>query len=262
MKRHHRKIEESIAQVPDKSWQAELEKVSLKYHTVAAWIAIIFDPLFAVTDYYNIPENWQALFYIRLSVAAITLLTVFLQRRFRFGSHMIVVVPVLLISMQNAITYKFIGIENLLGHNLNYMALFIGAAMFLAWDSFYSIAALIVSGLASAFFLNQNPEITFDKFFVNGGLLLMAVGVFMFVLIKTRYSLTVKEIKARLALQISNEQIHNQNEEIQMQNEEIQNQAEKIKGINDNLGVTGTATNYRSGTKIKSPSRVCLHQCP
>jgi signal transduction histidine kinase len=235
MRKQHHKIEESIAQVQEASWRSELEKVSLKYHTIAAWIAIIFDPLFAITDYYNIPENWQTLLYIRLSVAGITLTTVLLHRRFQFASPIIVIVPALLISLQNAITYKFIGAENLLGHNLNYMALFIGAAMFLAWDSYYSMAMLVVSSLASAFFLNLNPAISFGNFFVHGGLLLMAVGVFMFVLIKTRYSLTVKEIKARLALQFSNEQIHRQNEEIQKQSQEIQSQAEKISSINNNL---------------------------
>lgn len=236
MKKHQRKVlEDSISQVPEQLWREELEKVSLKYHTIAAWIAIIFDPLFSITDYYNIPENWKTLLYIRLTVAALTLTAVFLQRRLSLSSRILVIVPVLLISMQNAIAYKFIGMEDLLGHNLNYIALFIGAAMFLAWDSFYSVATLIVSGVASAIFLNLNPEITLENFFVNGGLLLIAVGVFMFVLIKTRYSLTVKEIKARLALQISNERVQNQNEEIQTQYEEIQTQAEKIRLVNDNL---------------------------
>ncbi len=228
-------VEINIAQVPVQFWKAELEKVCFKYHSIAAWVAIIFDPLFAITDYYNIPENWKTLFYIRIMVAVITALTVFLQRKFKFPSYIIAVVPVLLISLQNAITYKFIGNEHLLGHNLNYMALFIGASMFLAWEAEYSIMAILISAFASAIFLSMNPNIELNAFFVNGGLLLMAVGAFMFMLIKTRYGLTVKEIKARLALQLSNEEIYAKSEEILTQNEEIQAQAEKIKGINDNL---------------------------
>ena len=42
----------------------------------------------------------------------------------------------------------------------------------------------------------------------------LVVSIFMIVLIRTRYDLTVKEIKARLALQQSNEEIQTQNEEI------------------------------------------------
>ena len=44
----------------------------------------------------------------------------------------------------------------------------------------------------------------------------------MIVLIKTRYNLTVKEIKARLALQQSNNEIQAQAEEIKMINENLE----------------------------------------
>jgi uncharacterized membrane protein len=50
------KEESLIGQVPEAMWQAELEKSSSKYHVVAAWAAIIFDPVFAITDYLNIPH--------------------------------------------------------------------------------------------------------------------------------------------------------------------------------------------------------------
>jgi signal transduction histidine kinase len=58
--------------------------------------------------------------------------------------------------------------------------------------------------------------------------LVLVVAIFMIVLIRMRYDLTVKEIKARLALQESNE-------EIQAQNEEIISQGEEIRVINENL---------------------------
>ena len=57
---------ELISQVTIESWKAELEKTSLTYHLIAAWVAIIFDPVFAFTDYINIPENWKQLLFIRL----------------------------------------------------------------------------------------------------------------------------------------------------------------------------------------------------
>lgn len=235
MRRSQPKIEDLIAQVPKESWRAELEKTSARYHIVAAWAAIIFDPIFAITDYFNIPDSWKTLLVIRLSVSLITLFTFVAQRRYNFPNYIIVIVPFVLISLQNAFTYSLIGNDNLLGHNLNYMALIIGAAMFLAWESIYSIAALILSAIATFYFVRTNPAIAVDKFFIQGGLLLIAVGAFMFALIRTRYDLTVKEIKARIALQMSNHEIQLRNEEINAQNEEIQAQAERIKGINDNL---------------------------
>jgi signal transduction histidine kinase len=235
MRKRKQAVEDIIAGVPANLWRNEFEKNTSKYHYVAAWAAIIFDPLFAVTDYLNIPQSWETLLYIRLSVSYITLMTLFGGKRFNYPSVVIVIVPFTLISLQNAFTYSLIGNENLLGHNLNYMALFIGAAMFLAWEAVYSIGALVVSAIATAYFIANNPNLSVEEFFVKGGLLLIAVGAFMFALIKTRYNLTVKEIRARLALQLSNDQIQAQNIEIHLQNEEIQSQAEKIKAINDNL---------------------------
>ena len=224
-----------IAKVPVASWKMEFEETSAKYHLIAAWAAIIFDPLFAITDYFNIPHAWETLLYIRLGVAALTLISLFLRMYLQLPSLVIVIVPFVLISLQNAFTYSLIGNDDLLGHNLNYMALLIGAAMFVAWHWVFSLVAIVISAAATALFIRLNPAISLGEFFVNAGLLLMAAAAFMFMLIKTRYDLTIKEIKARLALQMMNEEIQAQNEEIQTQNEEIHSQAEEIKGINENL---------------------------
>jgi signal transduction histidine kinase len=210
-----------ISKVTEASWKFELEKISYKYHILAAWAAIIFDPIFAITDYFNIPDSWKSLLIIRCAISIIILATLYISKRNNWPSYFMVVVAFLLISLQNAYTYSLIGNEDILGHNLNYMALLIGAAMFLAWEWFYSVVMIVISVIATTIFLSLNKDIDITRFFVEGGLLLIAVAFFMITLIKTRYSLTVKEIKARLALQASYE--------------EVQAQGEEIKGINENL---------------------------
>lgn len=217
-----------ISQVTFQAWKAELEKTSTRYHLIAAWVAIVFDPLFAFTDYLNIRESWQQLLIIRICIALVVLSMVMLRSKFNIRYYFIVAVTFLLISLQNAYTYSLIGNEDLLGHNLNYIALLIGASMFMLWEWKYSVTMILISVVATAGFLSINEALDMDQFLVQGGVLLAAVGVLMIVLIKTRYDLTVKEIKARLALQISNE-------EIQAQSEEIYSQAEEIRVINENL---------------------------
>jgi signal transduction histidine kinase len=210
-----------ISKVSPASWKYELEKTSYRYHVLAAWAAIIFDPIFAATDYFNIPDSWKHLLVIRLTISAIVLITLYISKFRNWPSYYVVLLTFLLISLQNAYTYSLIGNEDLLGHNLNYIALLIGAAMFLAWEFIYSIIVILISVVATAFFVYTNETLDLTKFFIEGGLLLIAVAFFMVTLIKTRYNLTVKEIKARLALQTSYE--------------EIQAQDEEIKGINENL---------------------------
>ena len=216
--------ERLISQIPSGTWKDELDKASAKYHIIGCWAAIIFDPLFAITDFINIPEHWELLFIVRLSVSAVILLTLAVKNKLDLSTHAVVSVPFLLISLQNAFTYSLVGAEDLLGHNLNYMALLIGAAMFVLWPWTYSVIIVILSTIATAYFLYQNPSIAIREFFLNGGLLLIAVAVFMITLIQTRYKLSVKEIKARLALQLSNEEIQTQAEEIQVINENLEGQ--------------------------------------
>lgn len=213
-----------IAQISPDVWKRELDQASAKYHLVACWAAIIFDPIFAATDYLNIPDSWKLLLAIRLTVSAVILATLALKDRLGLSTHALVSVPFLLISLQNAFTYSLVGDEDLLGHNLNYMALLIGAAMFVLWRVSYSIFIVLISTIATAYFLYTNPAIEIQVFFLKGGLLLIATAVFMVVLIQTRYNLNVREIKARLALQLSNEEIQSQAEEIQAINESLETQ--------------------------------------
>lgn len=214
-------IRDLIARISNDSWKSELDQTASRYHVAVLWVAIIFDPIFGIVDYINIPNSWGLLFVIRLSVSATTLILLAARKKYSLPSYPLVVITFFMISLQNAYTYQLITNDDLLGHNLNYMALLIGASMFLLWPMIYSVGVVVVSAMATAIFISLNPALSVEEFFLNGGVLLAASAVFMIVLIRTRYTLTVREIKVRLALKASNE--------------EIQSQAEEIKGINDNL---------------------------
>ncbi|CAN0501109.1 unnamed protein product, partial [Phaeothamnion confervicola] len=127
-----------------------------------------------------------------------------------------------MISLQNSYTYSLINNDNLIGHNLNYMALLVGAAMFILWEWYYSIAIVCISAIFIAYFIGVNPNIDVKQFFLNGGLLLAVVAAFMGLLIRTRFTLTVREIKARLALQMSNREIKIQAQEIERINQNLE----------------------------------------
>ena len=235
MKNSSSEAHDLISRVSSSTWMPELEQASSRYHITAAWVAVIFDPLFALTDFFNIPQHWEKVFVLRLVVSAITIGTLVMRRKFNFPSYIIVLVPFLLISLQNAYTFSLIDNQVLLGHCLNYMALLIGGAMFILWPLRYSVLVIVLSALATGFFLNLNLSIDTDQFFVNGGLLLMAVGVFMIILIQARYSLTVKEIKARLALKASNEELEIQKAIVESKNEKITDSIRYAKRIQDSI---------------------------
>jgi signal transduction histidine kinase len=211
-----------ISGVSTESWKSELESVSLRYVTIACWVGAIFDPIFAFTDYLNIPDHWFALFFVRLCVAAITLSVLFLRRRLKLTAAAVVFVPVFLISVQNAVVYRFIGPEHALGQNLNFMALMIGASLFVLWHWTYSVGMVVIAAVLTSIFVYLNPNLSIDTFFLQGGLLLAASGAFMVLLINARYRLTVREIKTRLALKDTVAVLESQAEEIRSINENLE----------------------------------------
>lgn len=199
-----------------------LEQSSNRYHLMGAWVGLVLNPVFSITDYFNLPAQWKLMLGIRIVVSLITLSVVLLRGRLRINSFVLLSVPFLLISLQNAFVYRFISDADLLGQNLNYMAMFIGAAMFVQWRWKYSVVILLLSAFATAVFLFPNAAINVSSFLVNGGLLLGATGIFAGVLIQTRYRLTMRTIIAQLELKESKLQVEEQAEEIKRMNENLE----------------------------------------
>lgn len=202
-------------------WQADLEKSSSKYHTYGAYIAVIFNPIFGITDYLNIPHAWYQVLAIRVSISIITLIMLGIRTRFLFSSRILIFVPFLLISLQNAYTFSLIEVDDFTGHSLNYMALFIGGGMFILWPWYYSAAVIIPSTIANIIFFNMNHVLDLQQSLVNGGLLLIVVTFFMFLLIETRFQLTISMIKSKLALLKANEALSVQKNIIESKNKDI-----------------------------------------
>ena len=186
-------------------WEEDLEASSKKYHIYGAWIAIIFDPVFGITDYFNIPHAFTQIMSLRLSVSAIAAMALLAHKYKYINSKTLIFIPFLLISFQNAYTFSVINVEDFTGHSLNYLALFIGGGMFVLWNWYYSLAIIIPSVAATCYFFQMNHQLNTEEALINGGLLLIVVAIFMFVLIETRYRLTISNIKFKLALLKAND---------------------------------------------------------
>lgn len=209
------------------------EGAAKKVHIIGAWVAIIADPVFAFTDYLNIPDDFISLLIIRLSVSAITLFTLYLYRKYNFRSFWVVLVPFLLISFQNSYTFMLIEEESVLGHCLNYIALFLGAGMFILWPLIYSVIVVILSLVATYIFFQLNGGIGTEYFWIHGGLLQLNIEIFMIVLIQFRYNLTKREIKARLSLEKSKNLLVSQKAIIETKNELLLDSLQYAKRIQE-----------------------------
>lgn len=203
------------------NWQSELDNVANRYHRIGAWVAIVFNTVFFITDYINIHEYWTLFLMVRLVVSGIILFALLLRKPLELNNSTLIFIPFLLISIQNAFMWSLMDAEHLQKHTLAYIALFIGSGMLILWKMYYSIIVVVISLIANIVFFYYDSQLTLEEDLVNGGLLTFTVAVFSIILIQTRYDLTKKEIIARLALRESNANLAIQKALVEEKNSEV-----------------------------------------
>lgn len=213
------------------AWKAELDKAADRFHEIGAWVAIVFNAVFSLNDYFVIPDEWFRFFIFRISVSLVTLVALMLWKQLRFPSAWMIFVPYSLICVENAYIWSYMSVEDFRTHTLAYIAIYIGASMLIVWKYYYSIAIVLISIAANVVFLSLNSSLALDTIMTNGAILVGSVAVFSVLLLLARYRLTKKEIVARLKLAESNNLLTEQNEIIEENHRNITDSiryAEKI----------------------------------
>ncbi|MBS1637516.1 MAG: SpoIIE family protein phosphatase [Bacteroidetes bacterium] len=203
-------------------WKPELSKAAFKYHVIVAWVAVILNPLWAVSDYFNIPSHFTDFLIFRLAVSFVTLFGIVFKDKLKENPVIIAFIPFIGISVQNAYMYSVMDVEELQKHTFAYIALFIGAGMFVLWRPVYSVVIVILSFIANIIFFYFNSHLPAGEVLINGGMLTASVALFTILLINTRTNLTRKEIIARLSLAESNKQLAEQKNIVDEKNKDIQ----------------------------------------
>ncbi|QHT71395.1 SpoIIE family protein phosphatase [Rhodocytophaga rosea] len=202
-------------------WQEELRQTAQKYHVIGCWVAIVLNPIWVIGDYFTLPAYWKIFFTIRIGVALLTVLALILKKQLRLSAEALIFVPVIGISLQNAYMYSVMGAADIQKHTFAYIALFIGVGMLVLWKPVYSVLMVVLSIVANIIFFALFSQLTLEQILLNGGMLTATVAVFTIILIQTRYSLTIKEIMARMALAQTNTQLLEQKDIIEHKNKSI-----------------------------------------
>ncbi|MGE0562509.1 MAG: PP2C family protein-serine/threonine phosphatase [Flavobacteriales bacterium] len=221
--------------LPIIDWKQELEKSTQKYHLITCWVGVIFNLLFFAADYLTLPEYWMPFLVFRSTVSILIFLAIVGYKKGKIPVELLGVIPVVLISIENAYMWSFMDVAQFQKHTFAYMALFIGSGMFVLYRNLYSIIIVGISLVANIVLLNVNSSLSFDEIMVNGGLLTFAVAMFSMFLIRTRFNLTKKEVVSRLALKASHEELSIKKEIIEEKNKEITDSIQYAKRIQQAL---------------------------
>jgi sigma-B regulation protein RsbU (phosphoserine phosphatase) len=192
-------------------WKTELQAAAFKFHVIIAWVAVVLNPIWAIGDYINTPAHFLDFFIFRIAVSVVTVIVIGFRNKLKDKPELIALIPFIGISVQNAYMYSVMNVAELQTHTFAYIALFIGAGMFVLWTPVYSILVVAISFIANIILFRLNSELQLGEILINGGMLTASVALFTIILIYTRTGLTRKEIISRLSLAESNKELEVKN---------------------------------------------------
>lgn len=202
-------------------WRTELNAAAFKYHLLIARVGLLLNLIFAIGDYFNSPVHFVDFLVFRVVVSSLTLLGVFFKDKFINHPEIIVLIPVIGISIQNAYMYSVLDGAEFQKHTFAYITLFIAAGMFILWKPIHSIIVVVVSLAANIILFRVNSHLAISEILINGGLLTLTIALLSIFQIYLRTNLTKKEIISRLALAESNDQLALKNDIIEEKNKDI-----------------------------------------
>jgi serine phosphatase RsbU (regulator of sigma subunit) len=215
------------------TWQTELKQTAFKNHLLIVKIGLILNLVFAANDYLNSPTYFIDFLNLRVTVSTLMLLIVVFKNKFIEYPELIVLIPVIAITIENAFMYSLLEGDEFKKHTIAYIALFLASGMFIIWQRIYSYIFVIISIIVNIVFFNLNSQLPINEILINGGLLTLTIALLSCLQIELRSNLTKKEIEARLELAKNNHKLSLQNEIIEKKNKDIKDSLDYAKTIQE-----------------------------
>lgn len=199
----------------------EFTRSTERFQIITCWVGIVLNLVWFISDYFVLPAYWVPFLLFRAGVSFTTLVVLLTKKITKIDIYRTLFVLVIGISIQNAYMWSVMDLEHLQKHAFAYMVLFIGVGMLVYWDVIFSIVLLVITVISNIVFYKLNSNLSIDEFVISGGLLVFTVALFSVFLIRTRYRLTLNEIRSRLELAKSKEIIEEERNVVIEQKKEI-----------------------------------------
>jgi phosphoserine phosphatase RsbU/P len=194
--------------------KAEMKKIALHNHNLAIKVVAVLNILFAISDFYTVPEQWISFLVLRLIVTTIFFSVFLLQDRLKIAVEWPGFIAYMGCIIENSYMYSVIDAGTLQKFTFAFIATFIGAGMFSVWRISFSIWAVSISIILNGVLFLVLSPLSIAEYMSNGAFLTLMVAVFSIVLIHTRYNLTIREVTSRLKLELASEEIVEKNKNI------------------------------------------------
>ncbi|MDI1353730.1 MAG: SpoIIE family protein phosphatase [bacterium] len=244
--------------VPEQNIKREFDNSTEKFQIITAWVGIVLNLAWFISDYFIIRDFLIPFFTFRLLVSGTVALLLLLRKPLKLTVLTCLFTLVIGISIQNAYMWSVMDLSHFQKHAFAYMVLFIGVGMLVLWELKFSLILVVTTLLANLIFYKLYSQLSSAEFLINGGLITFTVIIFCVFMIRTRYRLTYNEIRIRLELELSKKNVEQKHEQVLEQKKEIQDQKdtleEKNREITDSIHYAKSIQNalLSSEDKFKS----------
>lgn len=203
------------------SWTVELEKRALRIHTLGAWVAAAANMAFVLNDMVVAPDHWQRFGAVRAVVGVCIVAGLFIRKRFGLGPAILLFIPYVLISAQNAYMWSYMDAETFRDHTLAYATLFLGGSMIALWTVRWSVLVLAVSVAANVWFLSTQSPLSIGEIMANGGNLMITVALIATLMVHNRYRVAKRELILREQLELATAEAREQRAVIEAAHQDL-----------------------------------------
>lgn len=203
------------------SWAIELDRRAMRVHTLGAWVAAAANMAFVLNDMVVAPDHWQRFGTVRAIVGVCILSGLIIRKRFDLGPAILLFIPYVLISAQNAYMWSYMGADTFRDHTLAYATLFLGGSMIALWTVRWSVLVLLASVAANAWFLSTQSPLTIGEIMANGGNLMITVALIATFMVHNRYRLARRELILREQLETATTEAREQRAMIELAHQDL-----------------------------------------
>ena len=184
----------------DPKFILELGSKISKQHIIACWVAIAVNTIWSLYSYLLYFENNLLYLAVGISISFIIFAAIKLKERLQISPQLLGMIPMFLMTSYFSFTYSHLDLHEFQQFTYIYVAMFLGAGMFLLWSIEYSVITIITTLIANIFFFKLFSSLNFDQIMINGGILSISTAFFMIISIHTRYKSVLRDVYSKIAL--------------------------------------------------------------
>lgn len=191
-------------------------------------------PFLSIVDYICLPDLWFSFFIARLITVLAILGFYEISRKKNINYRILLHFTIFILSITTAYKCSITPVAYLNIYFCIYSAIILFFNLQVFWEPVQSITQSVIALLLSFLFFALNSHYSFEVFFSNGGLLFTIIVVASCFIPISRFKVTEDDVRSKILIEKSNEQLTAQNQAIVEKNNIIDSQYERLLKLDEN----------------------------